>query len=160
MHWLLQLVASCATLLLGPWPWTGGPLLIGFLFLSRAASKMLALELVERPRLALATCLLGQAPGLALALFVAACMAGLFGEALDSMVLLQLWTAIWAALLSLVPLVAFRNRGAYVWVTLALPFVQLAWAVAPLLRSARPHASETLAAATGATGSRPWTRQD
>jgi len=152
MVWLLQLGASTAALLLGPAPWTAGLLLIAFLLLLRAAGRMLAAEAPERARLALGACVLGQAPGLVLALFVAACIAGVFGEALDSMVLLQFWTAIWAPLISLIPLVWIRDRGAYVWVTLVLPFVQLAWAIAPLARQLRPN---RLAART-ATGSRSW----
>ena len=155
MQWLLQLGASFAALLLGAMPWTGGPLLIGFLSLLRAANKLLAAETHARPRRALGACLLGQAPGVALAIYVAACLAGLRGEAFTSMALLQFWTAVWSPLLALVPPVSIAGRGAYVWVTPVLSIAQLGWAAAPLLRQLRQPQTRTRAAAA-LTGSRSW----
>jgi hypothetical protein len=89
-------------------------------------------------------CVAGQLPGLALAAWVALSFAGLRGEAFESVVLLQCWTAMWAPLIALLPATMLRARALYLWLTLALPALQLAILLWPWRRWRRREISPTL----------------
>lgn len=126
MHWLVQTLASAADTFVGRMPWLGWPLLLGYLWLLRKTAHLTVAELAE-PWLIGAVIALGQVPGLALSAYVAISFVFLSGMAMDSVSLLQIWTAIWTPLLLLLPNGWVFGRPPYVWMIVVLPWLQAAW---------------------------------
>ena len=129
VFWSLQVLSALLAAVLAVWPWLGWPLWLAFALALTFVTRQTFDELAQRPRLAWLACLLGHAPGMLLATYVAGCFAHMFGEASASMVGLQTWIMMWTPVLSLVPRRTFHMRGYYVWASLCVPFVQFAFAV-------------------------------
>ena len=136
LQWLVQLVAAVLAAVLGGVPWTGWPILIALLFALAGCVRLAWGELAQQPRLAIATCMAGQLPGLVLGVWVLAGFARLLDEPFASMAWLQAWTIAWTPIWSSVPDATFHRRGLYTWLIAVLPLVQLALTLR--LAGARP----------------------
>jgi hypothetical protein len=126
----LQLVALVLAFALGRWRWAVAIVLVMYLLVLGRIGRRVRAEARYAPGHRLALGIAGQLPGLVLSSYVALSFAGVLGEASESVVVLQAWTAMWAPLLALAPTgVMLDARAVYLWLTLVVPFIQLAWLV-------------------------------
>jgi hypothetical protein len=135
LQWLAQVTAAVLATLLAPW--TGWMILIGLLVALAAAARFARRDL-ETTRLTIGACVIGQLPGLVVAVLVAAGFARMLAEPYASIAWLEAWTIAWTPVWSLLPDTTFHRRGLYAWSLPLLPFVQLALVLA--LSRARAHA--------------------
>lgn len=143
LQYWLQIGAAWLALAYG-FAWVTWALLALYLWALQRIGRWLHDEPGAARGRVLVLCVAGQLPGLLLSLWVGLSFAGLRGEAIDSVVLLQAWTAMWAPLIALLPRTLLQARALYLWVTLGLPLLQLAVVLSPLARWRRRETSPTL----------------
>lgn len=142
LQYWVQLGALSVALVVGRSRWAAAVVLALYLLALLRTGAGLRDELPQARGHAFAVCVVGQLPGLALSIYVALCFSGLLSDAFESVVLLQAWTAMWAPLVVLAPRTLMLDaRAAYLWLTLSLPFLQLACLAAPQLVAPRAAAS-------------------
>ena len=133
-RWLVQLTFGSLAITLGFMPWFGWLLLVAYLMTRMWLLSRLLLDRDEGcVGIAPLALLLGQAPGLVLAIWVVASMIAIVPTALAPMVCLQWWTAVVTPVISLLHGGVYRSY--YVWLTLALPVADLEAETMVLLRS-------------------------
>lgn len=121
--WLLHLAFAAMAVLLGPFPFMAAVLLGLFIATQAMTAGYLRDDRdvdAQRP-----VVLLCHAPGILLSTWTLGMFAGVLGQRFAPLVCLQLWTAAWAPLITLVPRGGYHSH--YLWLVAALPWLQAAF---------------------------------
>ena len=121
--WLVHLTFAAMAVLLGPFPLAAAALLALFVAVQVRAAGYLRDDRrfdAQRP-----VVLLCHGPGILLSAWMLGMFAGALGQRFAPVVCLQLWTAPWTPLITLVPRGGYHSH--YLWLVAALPWLQAAF---------------------------------